>query len=144
MRTGKIVEKTALLQEKSYALAHTESFLVYIFGRNAGKPYGVVAGRYLEKPVEFDGAGQLVLFLDEICRNQEEHERMPFDGSMLVELEKRSCTALCRAKEVLQISVTGCEHNNIQGRIKGRLTDGECIFFRSALELMRLLDRSGI
>lgn len=140
MQTGKIMEQTALSQENSYALEHAGSFLVYILGRNEKKLYGIMVGRYLEEPVKFDGLDQLVLFLDEMCRNQEKEKRVPFDRSVLTELGKKSYASQYRAKELLQISVTGCEHNSLQGRIRGGFTAGKYVFFRSALELMRLLD----
>lgn len=115
------------------------SLLVYILGKNEAGIYGMVLCRGLEQPVRFEGPGQLVLLIDDLCRERNTACPASLDKSAFMELGIKSYAMKCRARELLQISVAGHEHASLQGSVRGRLTAGKYVYFQSALELLRVL-----
>lgn len=138
------------------------SFLIGLQGRNEAGLYGSIMHVNLQKPVPFSGAGELIFRIEEISRflNLLERDRefrslrggtaakafgLPEEYCKPVPLHQIMEHGLSRefykvaSREKLYLQLIGRQHMSLQGRIKGRPTGGEYVYFRSALELMYLL-----
>lgn len=128
--------------------------LVYVLGRDARGLYGFAVGEGLEQCAEFAGIDRLVLLIDEMCENRGDVPQgfgemrgkcgdasQDFEaGGVFMKLGRESYAMRYRAKELLQITVTGRRNAGLQGRMKGMCTNGKYVHFCSALELIRMLD----
>lgn len=144
-------------------ISRTVSILACIHGADNGGIYGKLVNFYLREPVEFAGVGELVLKADLICDwldGQEQKIEGPFlNNEMKRKFRKKynedakvsvdcllnwqgnpAYSEATHAKEVLIISIDFRRNFSMQGRVRGRLTGGRYVCFRSALELLRMLN----
>lgn len=131
--------KTAGKSEQETASAKGVSILVYIHGTDSGGIYGRLVNFCLKDPVEFAGSGDLVLKLDEICSRLEEME--PSLDDLLDRHGSLAYPDALQAKTLLTIDVDSRRHFSMQGRVCGRQTEGRLVSYRSALELLRILNK---
>lgn len=115
--------------------------LVCIHGMNEKGIYGKLVNFYLKNPVDFDGAGDLVLKADMICDQLETPELSAEAVENLLDGRRNLIyPEAMQAKELLDIYIDCRRHFSLQGRIRGRMTEGHYINFRSALELLKMLE----
>ena len=108
------------------------TMLVCIQGTREGEPWGEIYNCYLREPVLFNGAGDMVLKLDEMC-NWVGAPHPTTDYRFLNrEMERQY-------REVLVVYIKYRQNSSLQGSVRGRITKGEVVSFRSALELMRMV-----
>ena len=106
--------------------------LICVQGKGRDGVYGHICSYYLEDPVPFDGTGDMVLKMDGIC-DWLGAPQMLDRGSLMPFPEAQ------KAKEVLIAIVKYRQNSTLQGSIRGRLTKSVDVNFRSALELMRMM-----
>lgn len=140
MQAGDLPGKLAVIWGGTDRENGVGSLFVYVFGKDERGLYGMAVGEGMEHPAEFAGTDRLVLLIDEICGNAEFSHPALLGGGILAEMGKRGYALRYRAKELLQVTVTGRRNADVQGRVKGMFTDGKYVYFRSALELLRVLD----
>lgn len=138
------------------------TMMICMQGSRDGEPYGELYSCYLKEPVLFSGAGDMVLKLDEMCNwlgapqrttdprflNAQMERRYRRDSSahpeatrdnLIYSIDEIPFQHALRAREVLVVYIKYRQYSSIQGSIRGRLTKGEIVSFRSALELMRMV-----
>lgn len=128
-----------------------------------GRISGHIVQYNLARPVPFDNPGELVLRIEEICRYLEGGDQ-PRAGTAAAGF--RTMDGKCRKKiyflpekyrqlrdlsagqrlprniltrETFYLEVIGRQHMSLQGRLKGRRTRSQYVYFRSALELMAMI-----
>lgn len=149
--------------EELLVSGRVSTMMVCIHGIRKGGPWGEIYNCYLQDPVLFEGAGDMVLKLDQMCEwigspkrtayprflNGEMEERYRLseldspevlDQSMIYGLDSIPFEPALRAREVLVVYVKYRQNASIQGSIRGRLTRGNVVNFRSGLELMRMME----
>jgi len=122
--------------------------LVSISEIREGGLYGHILHRSLKIPVPYHGTCDLVLKLDAVSR------RFGLPGSeQLLPAECQGEIAEDRwmkpgwgsefyhlgTQETLYVQIAGRQNYSLQGRIRGNLTGGNYVRFRSGMELMQLL-----
>lgn len=140
------------------------SFLIGLQGKNEAGVYGSVMHVNLQKPVPFSSTAELIFRIEEISRflrllerdrefrslqgeNDAKAFRLPAEYCKIVPLYQVMEHGLSRefyktaSKEKIYLHLIGRQNMSLQGRIKGRQTGGEFVYFRSALELMHLLSK---
>lgn len=142
------------------------TMLICIHGVRKGEMYGEIFNCYMEKSILFKGFCDLILKLDEMCDwigtphpsteprflNQKEkaryHERTETNNHVpriakirLLDTSIMLSKAV-KARDSLLIQIEYRQHSSMQGTITGRMTDKKPVRFRSALELMRMLNES--
>ena len=136
--------------------------LVCINGCHEDMPYGNIVSYYLAEPVYFKGTSQLILGIDQICetvgapmRTVEPRFLSAMRENQYRELSKiqkpinsrdaAECIApyASKAKEIVIIQVLFRQNASMQGRIHCTYTGRTFMSFRSALELMRMLEEIG-
>lgn len=134
--------------------------LVLIQGSRGQELYGSVAHEALQAPVPYGNIRELLLILDAIGRelglspsqegfrtlNGKEDSGLgsakpdwrTVDGE---DEENRFWSQIYaqRPREFFQLRLMGMQNNSLQGSVRGRLTEGRYVYFRSALELMSML-----
>ena len=127
----------------------------------------VIAGKIwhacLDHPAEFAGVGQLILRMEEICDREglvlmEEEPRFLNEGMRRRHYHKRKQQSMekpaseplaflddqelhsGKTKVLLVVNVRSRRNHTMQGTVWGPLTKGMYVGFRSALELMRMID----
>lgn len=138
------------------------TMLVCIQGGRGTGIYGEICSCYLREAVVFRGAGDLILRLDEICcwlgapsctteprfLNRDMEKRYQAGGTPHPEiirdkqmggLDQAPFQQAIKAREVLAVYIKYRQNSSMQGSIRGRLTQGKIVNFRSGLELMRML-----
>ena len=117
--------------------------LICVQGKGRDGVYGHICSYYLEDPVPFDGTGDMVLKMDGICDWLGAPQRTTEPRFLNKEMKKRYESAAAdhpqKAKEVLIAIVKYRQNSTLQGSIRGRLTKSVDVNFRSALELMRMM-----
>ena len=136
--------------------------LICMQGKTQDGVYGHICSYYLKDPVPFTGTGDMVLKMDEICNWLGAPQRTTDPRFMNKEMKKRYESAVAdhpqglkdrmlersslvpfpearKAKEVLIAIVKYRQNSTMQGSIRGRLTNSVDVNFRSALELMRMV-----
>lgn len=140
--------------------------LVCINGHENNEPYGVIANYHLSHPVSFRGIHRLILALDEVCEmvgspmatteprfllNEWEQQYRALKGKQKKEpgkiltkedVAKKMFPYMTAAKAVILVHVLFRQHSSMQGRLQCSYTGARFIAFRSALELMRMLDEA--
>ena len=140
--------------------------LVCINGHENNMPYGIIVNYHLPCPVSFRGIHGLILSLDEVCEMvgapmatteprflQKEREqqyralrgkRQKSSGKVLEkeEVAGNLYPYVTAAKEVILIHVLFRQNSSMQGRLRCNYTGTHYIAFRSALELMRMLEEA--
>lgn len=159
-------DKVIHMEESGYyALANTDRMSVFLIciKNKQGELSGNIVNFYLKEPVEFTGILDLGLKIDTLCarlhRPMATTEPRFLDAHMKEAYEKREldrehiplkyCTKIqnmdrfmtlgTTAYETLVIEIHQRQFSSMQGRIKGKCSEGNYISFRSVLELMRML-----
>lgn len=133
--------------------------LIRIRGTDGGEPYGDLIQYSLQEPMPFRNTKELVFRIAEVGRllRPEEGEefrtlrggrgrehpgkRRGLSGRSMFETEEDIYLRFPSAgvKEQLCLKLVGRHNMSLQGRIRGRLTKGRPVSFRSAMELMAML-----
>lgn len=140
--------------------------LACINGYENNMPYGIIVNYHLPCPVSFRGIHGLIMALDEVCEMvgapmatteprflQEERERkyralkesrQTKSGNVLAkeEMAAKVFPYVTAAREVIQVHVLFRQNSSMQGRLRCSCTGTRYIAFRSALELMRMLEEA--
>ena len=138
--------------------------LVCINGHEQDMPYGMIVNHHLSCPVNFRGIHGLVLALDEVCemvgapmaatqprflQKEREKQYRALRGKKRKKPEKvlakeevtgKMFPYVAAAEAVLLVHVLFRQNSSMQGRLRCSYTGADYIAFRSALELMRMLD----
>lgn len=134
--------------------------LVCINGHKDNLPYGRIVNYQLSRPVSFIGLDQLILRLDEVCERvgapkattdprflQNERERQyrelrgkPRENPDRIKIAKAVFPYVAAAKKVILVHVMFRQNASMQGRIQCSYAGERYVSFRSALELLRMLD----
>ena len=138
--------------------------LVCINGYEQDAPYGIIVNHHLPCPVNFRGIHGLILALEEVCEMvgapmattqprflQKESEKQyralkgrkrkkPDKVLVKEEVTGKMFPYVTAAKAVLLVHVLFRQNSSLQGRLRCSYTGTHYIAFRSALELMRMLD----
>lgn len=151
------------MPEAGTVFSKTNLILVCIHGSGNRGIYGKIVNFYLKEPVAFAGSADLILKMDLICDQLEEtgvETDKPFlNCEMKQRFRRKHCGCLnvsaeyllnrqsgltypeaMQAKELLTVSIDFRRNFSMQGRVRGRLTEGRYVCFRSALELLRMLE----
>lgn len=158
-----MVEEKQLYKCKD-ALINTDRASVMLIGINGYRgalPYGEIVNCHLEKGISFDGIDDLVLAIDEVCdrvgapprtteprflyrSGAEQYKKLPHNKS---KPEKKKSAEwmvpyMIRAKDVIVVEVMYRQNSSMQGRVLCCRGETKYAFFRSALELMRMLQET--
>lgn len=148
--------------EEIDALGWVSMMLICIQGKIKEDIYGEICSYHLNEPVPFSGIGDMVLKIDEICECIGTPQRTTNPRFMNQEMEKKyressnehpkvitsrllnrnnlaPIPQAIKARDVLVAIVKYRQNSSIQGTIRGRFTNGKDVSFRSALELMRMM-----
>lgn len=138
--------------------------LIRIRGTDRGELHGDIIQYYLQEPVPFQNIRELIFRIDGVSRllrpapeeefhslkrrgNQDKRQvlQMPESCGRLATLDSLRGEEFFHrfpavgVQEMICLELIGRQHMSLQGRIRGGLTGGKDIYFRSALELMILL-----
>lgn len=136
--------------------------LICIQGKTEDRIRGEICSYHLKKTIPFSDIGDMVLKIDEICDWLGTPQRTTNPRFMNSEMEQRYLDAsrehsevvedkgigrygvtpfpqALKSRAVLVVIVRYRQNSSIQGTIKGRLTGDKEVSFRSALELMRMM-----
>ncbi|WP_312442821.1 hypothetical protein [Lacrimispora sp.] len=140
------------------------TMLICFNGRNGENLYGEILNCYIDGPVSFSNVGELILKLDEICdwvgtpqpsadprflnkKMSEEYayrtkrkNNIPVKAKVQLQDSMALSSRAITAKETLIVKIEHRQNASIQGRVIGKLTKKQYVNFRSALELMRMLN----
>jgi len=140
------------------------TMLICFHGKEGEDFYGEILNCYIEKPVCFFGIGDLILKLDEMCdwigtpqpameprflnkkmsekyaKRTKEKNILPVKAKIQLQDSKTLGSRAHLAKETLIVKIEFRQNASIQGRVIGKLTKKKYVNFRSALELMRMLE----
>lgn len=140
----------------------TSTVMICVQGIGEGGVYGELYNCYLKDSVRFEGVGDMVLKLDDICEWVGTPQRTTDPRFLNEEMKKKYSIAssehpavvrnnlvystneilfknALKARELLVLYVSYRQNSSLQGSIKGRLTKGKIINFRSGMELMRMI-----
>jgi hypothetical protein len=140
------------------------TMLICFHEEKDGNLYGEILNCYIDEPVGFFGVGDLILKLDEICDwvgtpqpttnprflnkkmlegyafRTKEKNILPVKAKIQLQDSKKLSSRAHLAKETLLVKIEYRQNASIQGRVIGKLTKKKYVNFRSALELMRMLE----
>lgn len=140
------------------------TMLICFHEEKDGNLYGEILNCYIDEPVWFSGVGDLILKLDEICNwigtpqpttnprflnrimaeeyiyRTQGRNRLPVKAKIQLQDSKTLGSRAHLAKETLIVKIEFRQNASMQGRVIGRLTKKKYVNFRSALELMRMLE----
>lgn len=130
-------------------LSRSMAMLVGVEGMRDGALYGQIMSQKLPRTVPYRNLGELVLKIDQIETLlhvfKDAAEKIPDDrfkvlcGKGYEELEQDCQPYKFGGKYIFFLELIGKQNQSLQGRIRGTLTGGSYIYFRSALDLMRIL-----
>ncbi|EHE95179.1 hypothetical protein [Enterocloster citroniae] len=148
-----------------YTLENTDRvgiFLICIKNKQ-GELSGDIVNFYLKEPVAFTGILDLGLKIDTLCakfqrpmatteprfltaymkrayeKRELDKEHIPLKYCTKIQNMDRFMALGISTSETLVIEIHQRQFSSMQGRIKGKCSEGNYISFRSALELMRML-----
>ncbi|MEY8355369.1 hypothetical protein AALB39_18705 [Lachnospiraceae bacterium 54-53] len=157
------MEDIQICCEKMIATDRVSTMLICIHGKRGEEPCGEILNCYMEGPVAFYNVGDLVLKLDEICdwigtphpsteprflnHEMEKQYRSRMEGKSNVPVKAKIrlldssllISRAVKARQTLLVKIEFRQYSSFQGRVQGKLTRGEFVGFRSALELMRMV-----
>ena len=137
--------------------------LLCIHGVSAHGVYGDIYNHNFKENIPFNGIGDMVLKIDQICnwlntpsatteprffsREMEKQYRESYSDPPEENVNTDSEASggdidyerVANAKELLVIWVKYRQNASLQGSVRGKLTKGITVHFRSALELMRMI-----
>lgn len=161
-----MVSDTKSLQIEMADTGRACMMLVCINGHEDNLPYGIIVNYHLFHPVSFRGIHGLILALDEVCemvgapmatteprflqkkRAQQYRElrgtQKETPGKILdkKEVAGKVFPYISDAKEVILVHVLFRQNSSMQGRLQCSYAGKHYIAFRSALELMRMLEEA--
>ena len=136
--------------------------LLCIHGVSAHGVYGEIYNHNFKENIPFNGIGDMVLKIDQICnwlntpratteprffsREMEKQYRESYSPEENVNADSEvsggeiDYERVANAKELLVIWVKYRQNASLQGSVRGKLTKGITVHFRSALELMRMIN----
>ena len=140
----------------------SSTMLVCVQGTEEGELCGEIYSCYLKDPIWFRGVGDLVLKLDEMCnwvgmphattdprflnleterlyREASSHHPQADRSNLTYTMDQIPFKQALKAREVLIVYVKYRQFSSLQGSIRGKITKGKVVNFRSALELMRMI-----
>ena len=140
----------------------SSTMLVCIQGTEEGEVCGEIYSCYLKEPIWFSGVGDMVLKLDEMCnwvgapypttdyrflnremerqyREDSAHHPQVSRDNLVYSIDRIPFQHALKAREVLVVYIKYRQNSSLQGSVRGRITKGEVVSFRSALELMRMV-----
>lgn len=138
----------------------TAIVLLCIHGVSERGTYGEIYSHNFKENIPFHGIGDMVLKIDQICNWLNSPQATTEPRFFSKEMEKQyqdSCLdspeqnetidarkqiayeRVIHAKDVLVIWVKYRQNASLQGSVRGKLTKGTTVHFRSALELMRMV-----
>lgn len=126
--------------------------LIRIRGMDQGEPWGELIQYSLQKAIIFRNLTELIFAIEAVSRpknpagpekefrtlSQGNPDGMPSGNLMVTEVYGGQLYT-SDVKEIFYLEVIRREHMSLQGRIRGELTAGADVYFRSALELMIML-----
>ena len=160
---GSIQDEEAIRRiEEMVVSDRASTMMVCIHGAKEGEPYGEIYSCYLKEPVQFNGAGDMALKLYEICdwvgapqsttdprclntemekqyREASSHHPQVSRDNLVYSIDQIPFQHAIQARHVLVVYVKYRQNSSIQGSVRGKVTKGEIVNFRSALELMRMI-----
>ncbi|MBE7725010.1 MAG: hypothetical protein E7244_11455 [Enterocloster citroniae] len=134
--------------------------LLCIHGVSDHGVYGDIYNRNFKENIPFNGLGDMVLKIDQICswlntpratteprffsremgkRYRENYSDSPEENWQTDNMGQMDYERVINAKELLVIWVKYRQNASLQGSVRGKLTQGITVYFRSALELMRMI-----
>lgn len=118
--------------------------LVLVQGVKAGELYGGIACSHLPEPVPFGNIRELILQIDRLGRqmttlSREGRFHNQEEDLIQKDSEERAKTYTFKPRDFFHLNLIGMEHDSLQGWIRGQVTKGKHVCFRSALELMAML-----
>lgn len=140
------------------------TMLVCIHGRKEGALYGEILNCYMEYPVPFKNEGELILRIDEMCdwigtphpsteprflndamekefmEQRKLKSNVPIKAKVRFQDSSSLVSYSVKARATLLITVEYRLHSSLQGRVQGKMTNGKAVGFRSAMELMRMME----
>jgi len=140
------------------------TMLICFHEEKDGNLCGEILNCYIDGAVRFFGVGDLILKLDEICdwvgtpqpttnprflnkkmsekyaNRTREKNILPVKAKIQLQDSKTLGSRAHLAKETLIVKIEFRQNASIQGRVIGKLTKKKYVNFRSALELMRMLE----
>ena len=135
--------------------------LLCIHGVSNEGVYGELYNTNFKENIVFNGIGDMVLKIDQICswlnapqetteprflsremgrRYRESCSNSPEQNKKADSMGRIDYERVANAKELLVIDVKYRQNASLQGRVRGKLTKGITVHFRSALELMRMIN----
>lgn len=163
---GNMRDKVTYMEESDfYTLENTDRvgiFLICIKNKQ-GELSGYIVNFYLKEPVAFTGILDLGLKIDTLCakfqrpmatteprfltaymkrayeKRELDKEHIPLKYCTKIQNMDRFMALGISTSETLVIEIHQRQFSSMQGRIKGKCSEGNYISFRSALELMRML-----
>ncbi|WP_394523200.1 hypothetical protein [Lacrimispora sp. JR3] len=139
------------------------TMLVCVHGKADDHVFGEILSCYMERPVVFKNVGELVLRIDEICNwigtphpsteprflsrsmgNQyrdrmEGKNNVPVKAKIRFQDSSQLISRAVKARATLLVTIEYRLYSSLQGRVQGKLTQGKAVPFRSAMELMRMI-----
>ena len=142
-------DRLETLQFKDLGNFNREAILLLcIHGVSVHGVYGDIYNHHFKENIPFDGIGDMVLKIDQMC-NWLNIPRATTEQRFLSREMEKSDSEISRggidyervanAKELLVIWVKYRQNASLQGSVRGTLTKGITVHFRSALELMRMI-----
>ncbi|MCI9282398.1 MAG: hypothetical protein HFG56_03805 [Lachnospiraceae bacterium] len=135
------------------------TMLIHMAG-SGKEPHGEIIHCDLQKPVPYKGLAELIFRMEEIASflqisgeaqafrsisGELEVQTLPEEYCRTISMRGRTRSGFCqerylkRIKDIIRVELIGRKYVSFQGRLQSRETEGEYIYFRSALELMYLL-----
>ncbi|WP_195612863.1 hypothetical protein [[Clostridium] symbiosum] len=135
--------------------------LLCIYGVSDHGVYGDIYNHNFKENIQFYGIGDMVLKIDQICSWLNTPQATTEPRFLCREMEEKyreSCSStpgqnriaggigrieyerVVNAKELLVVYVKYRQNASLQGSVRGKLTKGITVHFRSALELMRMIN----
>lgn len=161
---GRLVQDEEAIRriEELIVSDRASTMMVCIQGTKEGEPYGEICNCYLREPVPYNGAGDMILKLDEMCnwegaphpttdyrflnremekqyREASAHHPQASKDNLVYSIDHIPFQHALKAREVLVVYIKYRQNSSMQGSVRGRVTKGEVVSFRSALELMRMV-----
>ena len=157
-------DRLETLQFKDLGNFNREAILLLcIHGVSVHGVYGDIYNHHFKENIPFDGIGDMVLKIDQMCnwlnipratteqrflsREMEKQYREFYSESFEQKVKSDSEISrggidyerVANAKELLVIWVKYRQNASLQGSVRGTLTKGITVHFRSALLLMRMI-----
>ena len=138
-------DRLETLQFKDLGNFNREAILLLcIHGVSVHGVYGDIYNHHFKENIPFDGIGDMVLKIDQMCNWLNIPRATTEQRFLSREMEKQyrefySESFEQKVKSDSEIWVKYRQNASLQGSVRGTLTKGITVHFRSALELMRMI-----